>query len=187
MSMTSAQRILAAERRQKALELRKRGMLLKEIAAELGVHTASARRIISDAMKAMAEAGSESFADMRDQELADLHLLEEELMDKFFAREPQNRLEILDRILKIKERRAKLTGIDAPTKTETKSLTFGIDLNNATTPELIGLARKLGVTIPAGLLEVYDGSTEEGAVRCLESTDNPSVETSEELAGGCPD
>lgn len=149
MSMTSAQRLEAAERRKRALELRKQGKLLREIAVELGIHPSSARRIIYEAMTNLDDSSKQDAAELRHEELADLYLLEEELMAKFFGGSAS--LEVLDRIIKIKERRAKLTGIDAPVRSETKNLTLGFNFDSATTEELVELAKLYGVRIPDSL------------------------------------
>lgn len=148
---TSAQKIEIAERRALALELRRQKKTFIEIGELLGVHPSSARRIVWEAISNLGENAQENAAKMRDQEVADLGVLEETLME----RAAEGNMDAMDRVLKIKERRAKLMGLDAPAKTESKSTTvvYGVNLDEANRDELIAMARQLEIPIPAELLE----------------------------------
>ena len=102
--------IEALDKTSRALELRKGGATYASIASELGYTSAGgAHNAVSRALKkTLKEPANE------------VRILELERLDALLgAMWPhKNRPEMLDRILKIMERRAKLLGLDAPTKSE---------------------------------------------------------------------
>lgn len=102
----------AAERRVRALELRKAGIGYRTIGAQLGVSEAQAHRDVQSALSALRELELAEADDLRRLEL-------ERLDDAMLAIYPQVKRGnhgAIDRLLRIMERRAKLTGIDAPAR-----------------------------------------------------------------------
>ncbi len=103
-------RYAAAERRKQALELRKSGATYQVIADQLGYKTRdSARKAIYSALKDITR---ESAEDVRTLEIARL----DALMLALWPKARQGNETSVDRILRIMERRAKLIGLDSPTK-----------------------------------------------------------------------
>lgn len=104
----------AVERRAHALELRKRGMSYRQIGQELGVSRNTAHKYVTaelDELRAETRASAEQLRD-----------LELERLDQYLAR-LQPKIEDGDEkaiatALRVQERRAKLTGLDAPQRTE---------------------------------------------------------------------
>jgi len=104
----------AVERRAQALELRKRGMSYRQIGQELGVSRNTAHKYVTaelDELRAETRASAEQLRD-----------LELERLDQYLAR-LQPKIDDGDEkaiatALRVQERRAKLTGLDAPQRTE---------------------------------------------------------------------
>jgi predicted transcriptional regulator len=104
----------AAERRAKALELRKQGMSYREIGRALGVSRTAAHKYVTkelDAIRAETRASAEQ-----------LREIELERLDRYLAALEPKIVEGDDKAiataLRVMERRAKLTGLDAPQRSE---------------------------------------------------------------------
>ncbi len=122
-----------AERRRRALQLRQAGASLTQIGEHLGVSESRACRIVQDALAAVVR---EPADEVRQLELARLDQLWVEatkvlrrthitVSNGRVAIDPRTEqpleddgpvLNAIDRLLKIQERRAKLLGLDAPSK-----------------------------------------------------------------------
>ncbi len=105
--------VLAAERRVKALELRKLGFTYRKIGEQLGFTEAAAHKSVTNALRELNEQGAETAAEVRRLEL--------ERLDDWLVRvakemQGDNALGAVDRGLRLMARRAKLLGLDAPTK-----------------------------------------------------------------------
>jgi hypothetical protein len=120
---TKGQREQAAERRLKAFELRKAGASFRQIGRELGVSEAQAHRDIMQAL--------ETLAKLTEPEVQHLRMIELQRLDEMQARlwplithteiNPVTGMRVpkpdqfaIDRVIRIMERRARLSGIDAP-------------------------------------------------------------------------
>ena len=104
----------AVERRAQALELRKRGMSYRQIGQELGVSRNTAHKYVTAELDELRAETRVSAEQLRDLEL--------ERLDQYLAR-LQPKIEDGDEkaiatALRVQERRAKLTGLDAPQRTE---------------------------------------------------------------------
>jgi len=103
-------RARAAERRSKALELRKAGASYRQIGAQLDVSMAQAHRDVTRAIANLAKL-SEGDAEA-------LRILEEQRLDGLFlsvwSQARAGDLQAIDRCLRIMARRAKLMGLNAP-------------------------------------------------------------------------
>jgi hypothetical protein len=109
----SATRIKAMEDQQKALELRRMAKGYQEIADALSIGLATAHRYVKAAM-ADARAQITAQADeLRAEELSRL----DGMLAGLWPRARRGEAVAVDRVLKIGERRAKLLGLDAPTRT----------------------------------------------------------------------
>jgi hypothetical protein len=102
-------RVKAHERKLQALELRKKRASYREIGRVLGVSAQAAWKLVN---KALIETIQDPADDVRRIELESLDQLEMRLWQN--AADPA----VVDRILKIKETRAKYLGLYAPTRTE---------------------------------------------------------------------
>jgi len=108
-SKTSQRRIEAADKQRQALELRARGVGFSKIASELGYRSASGafRAVAAGLRKTLQEPA----AQLRSLEVERLARLETVL----WARLPSN-INAADKLLRVWERRAKLLGLDEPTR-----------------------------------------------------------------------
>ena len=109
---TSPRALVALQRQQQAVELRRSGRSYREIARQVGIGVASAHRLVAGAMADVRSAVAEDIVELRALELSRLDGLTVALWPK--AR--RGELPAVDRVLKIMERRAKLLGLDAPVK-----------------------------------------------------------------------
>ena len=102
----------ATLRRAKALLLRKAGMTYEQIGEMMGCTRQNAHQLVTKALQEIRIKG--------EQDAEEIKLLELERLDTFFMGLWQNakkgNVQALDRALKIMERRAKLLGLDAPSK-----------------------------------------------------------------------
>lgn len=109
-SKTSKNRLTAVDRQAKALALRKAGIGYQEIAAELGyAGPAGAYKAIQTALRKTIQ---EPADEVRSLELARL----DSMLRAIWTRILDGNDYAIDRGLKIMERRAKMLGLDAPTK-----------------------------------------------------------------------
>lgn len=103
-----------AERRVKAFDLRKKGKNYREIAKELSVSPAT---IVLDVKAVMKELQKDQLREAADYKALELDRLE--TLQAVMWNDAENGDQgAVDRVLRIMERRAKLLGLDAPTKTE---------------------------------------------------------------------
>jgi hypothetical protein len=114
-SKAGRERLTAAERKAKAVEMRKLGFTYQKIGDELGVTLSAAHKMVTTALQELNEKAAEGAAEVRRLEL--------ERLDEWqvrIAKEAQsgNTLGAIDRGLRIQARRAKLLGLDAPVRME---------------------------------------------------------------------
>lgn len=100
----------AAERRVKALDLRKRGASYRAIGAQLHVSEAQAHRDVAAALGALAKLEHASAAEYRSMELERLDLALLALAPKLAAGDPQ----IVNAWVRVSESRRRLLGLDQP-------------------------------------------------------------------------
>ena len=105
---TAPSKIPAAARREKALELRAKGMSIRAIAGKLGVSKSQVQRDIEKELQAAAEGRKKIAGLIIDLELAKLDALEKKAWEHITDGE----LSAIDRVLRSMERRAKLLGLD---------------------------------------------------------------------------
>lgn len=109
---TSQRTIEAQERRAKAVQLRRMGWSYSRIANQLGMTKSSVHKAVTKALTETQQALDVEADTLRAQELERL----DELQSHIWIEASKGNLKAVDRILKIIERRAKLLGLDAPTK-----------------------------------------------------------------------
>lgn len=111
-SATSGQVLRGLEREVACLELRKSGLSYRAIAAQLNISKSGAHNAIVRALGRLNAKNAE--------ETRDLRMLEAERLDDLLGNLWPNRQRpiYVDRILRIMERRARLFGLDAPTRAE---------------------------------------------------------------------
>jgi len=116
---TSAPRITAAERRLKALDLRKKGFSYTQIGTKLGCSRQTACRYVISELEVLADKCREEAARVRDLEL---QRLDELYLVAWKAIAEGSDLGAIDRCLRIMERRAKLLGLDAAQKVDVNGI-----------------------------------------------------------------
>jgi len=109
-SKTSQRRLEAFERGCQALELRKQGLSYTEIGAQLGLTKTGAYKSI---MRALKRTMQEPADELRQIEGARLDTAQSAIWDKVKGGD----VLAIDRFVRISERRSKLFGLDAPTRT----------------------------------------------------------------------
>lgn len=125
-SLTSSRRAKTADNEARALTMRLAGETYRQIGEQLGVTTAAAYKMVRRVLDRTRKAADESAAELRqlEQERLDALLL------ALWKPATQGNQGAVDRVLRIMERRAKLLGLDAPTKTDVTSggqaLTFHV-------------------------------------------------------------
>lgn len=102
----------SVERRDRALNLRLAGASYAQIGRELDIPRATAYKTVQTALQEIRDNYRETATEVMGVELARLDALTVMLWKKAAGGEPA----ATDRILRIMERRAKLLGLDAPTK-----------------------------------------------------------------------
>ena len=109
---TIAAPVTRAERRERALALRREGMAYPEIAKALGVALATAHGDVQGAMLEIKDRQLAHAECLRAAELERLGALDEAIL----ADALRGQLTAIDRSLRISERRSKLLGLDSPTR-----------------------------------------------------------------------
>lgn len=132
-------------RRMKAIELRQRGKSYPEIARELGCSIALAYSDVNYRLKQIIAEEKEATEDLRQLELDRLDKLADGIWDTAIA----GNLDAIETYLKIQSRRAKLTGLDAPTKVE---VTPGANVR--TREEIYNRVRELNKRLAAAGVKV---------------------------------
>lgn len=102
---TGAVQIAAAERRAKALELRKAGLTYEQIGQTLGVTTRRAGYIVKDALEALTREPAQAVIDL---ELARL----DSMVRGLWADARAGDVQAVDRVVRIMDRRARYLGLD---------------------------------------------------------------------------
>lgn len=122
-SKTARTRVIAAERREQALELRKQGYSYREIGTRIGVSGPSVHRIVTTALQEIGLKCASSAEENRQLELEKLDRLERQLNEQIAgtadALLPPRMVDIhkaMELLLKVASRRARLLGLDAPTR-----------------------------------------------------------------------
>lgn len=118
----------AVARAAQMLELRKAGMTYDRIGEALGVSKQAVHKSVTKALREITSKAAESAEEIRNLELIRL----DAMLAGLWAQAARGNLGAIDRALKIAERRAKITGIDAPTKI-TPTNKDGDDLEPAAT------------------------------------------------------
>lgn len=140
--------INAAERRQRALDLRKAALSYRAIGKALGVSEFQAHTDVKTALAELKELEHESAEELRSIELERLDAMQAVMQQKALKGDAG----AVDRVLRIMERRAKLLGMDAPVKQEITGKDGGaIEINGVTSEQhdraLSTLADALGTLL----------------------------------------
>jgi DNA-binding CsgD family transcriptional regulator len=111
-SKARARRIQTVQNQEKAVELRKRGLTYRAIAQQLGMSAPAVHKAVLKAMRAVRVKQDQDAEIVKTMELENLDRLQ---LAAWPGAMEGNHL-LIDKILKVMERRAKLMGLDAPTK-----------------------------------------------------------------------
>ncbi len=112
MSRSQSRALVAAERRARALQLRKEGASFNDIGAELGMSRSAAHKTVQRGLAELTRLAEGEADELRAMELARL----DALLNAVWPAATDGDLPAVDRALKIGERRARLLGLDAPVK-----------------------------------------------------------------------
>lgn len=132
---TTPDRVEAAEKRKRAVELRKLHYSYEEIAEELCLSRTTVRDYVAKEMELLRKETAEQVQEMRDMELKRL----DELLKSWFPLAKAGDEKAAGIVLKAQERRAKLVGLDAPVKQELTGKDGGAIKTVSTTADLSGL------------------------------------------------
>ena len=116
-SKTSSRRSQAAEREKKAFALRMAGATYEQIGAQLGVTTGAAYKMVKRVLERTRRETDELADELRRLEVERLDALTLTLWKQATA----GNFGAVDRVLRVMERRARLLGLDAPTKQDVTS------------------------------------------------------------------
>ena len=114
INRTSAKKLNAQDKREQAVELRKRRMSYAEIGKEIGVSRQRACKMVFEEMEKAAAERTKQAGVLIDIELAELDAAAEEAWQH--VREGSE--SAIDRVLRINESRRKLLGLDGALKVE---------------------------------------------------------------------
>ena len=168
---TATTAIERAERRSRAVDLRREGLTLMEVANELGVSVYTAWNDIQTAVRDIPKEEADL---LRRQEADRLDNLQRAVWDDAIAGD----LHAVDRVLKIIERRCRLLGLDAPTRIECPAA--DLDLG-AAVRDLVAAARGNIVEGGGWAVDVVAGALERGPGK---SRDEDFIDyTADELKG----
>jgi hypothetical protein len=117
-SKASATKIDAAQRRIQALNFRLQGLTYREIGEAMGFSEARAHKIVTTELRRLNDKRSELATEQRKLDAARLDTMLKTLWPAVLKGKP----EVIDRALSIMQRRAKLYGLDAPTRQELGNL-----------------------------------------------------------------
>lgn len=111
---TSKRTILAAERRVRAMELRREGKSYSKIGTELGCTAQRAHKIVTEELQKVRDKLTEETSEVKTLELQRL----DDLFVVAHTEAEAGNLPAIDRCLRIMERRSRLLGLDMPEKME---------------------------------------------------------------------
>lgn len=124
-SALSARKLTAAERREKAVEMRKRGARFADIAKELGMSVSAAHKTVQVALRDALDKANLDAAEMRELEAQRLDTRELRIntaIHKAMSAADYNLVARLDAQLdRIAQRRARLFGLDEPERHDVTS------------------------------------------------------------------
>lgn len=149
---TIAAAIERSERRSRAVHLRREGLTLREVAAELGVSVYTAW---DDTQSAVRDIPKEEADLLRQQEADRLDALQRAVWEAAIAGD----LHAVDRVLKIIERRCRLLGLDAPARIEYPATDLDLD---AAVRDLVAASRGTAVDGKGWAVEMVAGALERG-------------------------
>jgi transposase len=108
------------ERRAQVAQLLTRHHTYREMAQQLGVSHSTIGEDVKVIRERWRERACTDYADLLAEEMAKLDLLEREILPKALSGGPEGgvNLRAVDRVLAIRDRRARMLGLDAPSKVE---------------------------------------------------------------------
>lgn len=116
-SPNSPKRSLSADRRMNALEMRKSGSTYEKIGDALGISSQAAYQHVVKALQAIREKTNEAADEVRTLEITRI----DTMIGVLWPRVLKGDYLAMDRVIKLMERRSKMLGLDAPTKSDITS------------------------------------------------------------------
>ena len=123
VNRNSAKKARRLDAQIKALELRRMGKGYVEIATALDISKSQAHRLVQDGLEDAREQVESSAVELKAEEVSRL----DAMLAGLWPDARKGHLGSIDRVLRIMERRAKLLGLDAPTKHATTDPTGEIE------------------------------------------------------------
>lgn len=174
---TTPPRLERAHMITQVVQLRQQGKKIKEIAGQLGISAATVYNYLIEAMTELALARQQSSEEYLERDWAATDLL----LEKYLPLAASGNDKAFEKVMALLERRAKYRGLDAPTKTEQRSIVFG---DRFLTKEELQVAlvnklreRRACLGLDSQAQEVVHDGTENGA------TDPDLQETAEDSRG----
>jgi AcrR family transcriptional regulator len=124
-----------------ALKLRSEGLTYREVAERLGINTSTAYRRVENALRAIPADGVDEMRQLEGERLDKLHAA-------LWDRALEGDLQAIDRLLTISNRRAKLFGLDAPTRQVN-------ELQSFSTAEINAEVRRLELLLQTNERDLY--------------------------------
>jgi hypothetical protein len=113
-SKTSRKSLIAEEKRQKAIDLRRLGCTYREIADQIGASPGYSFKLVTQALKRIRQETNEIAEDARTLELERL----DNLWRYAYQAVINGDVAAIDKAVKVMDRRARLLGLDAPSRQE---------------------------------------------------------------------
>ena len=111
--MPRVPKALTADRELKAIELRKAGLTYEQIGAAVGISHEGARKAVLRVLSRLVAFTHEEATALREIQLLRIN----DMRKSVWAQARTGHLASIDRVIRLDEREAKLTGIDAPERT----------------------------------------------------------------------
>jgi len=138
---TSKQNLEAAERRNRVLDMRLLGASLRQIAKKVNCSHETVRLDLQRALRELHEEQTDKMEHLRGLELSRLDLAWQAIANKVL----EGDLAAIDRFVKLSERRAKLLGMDEPTKISLPVNGLG-DMTNEDLQRIVAARQGTGVS-----------------------------------------
>lgn len=148
MNKEASRKLVAAERKVDILRMRREGHTFEEIGEKLGISRQRAGQVVVEELTKLSseiEAEARIAAVMESERLDNLTRI-------LYPKATKGNLQAIDRLLKVMERRARLFGLDAPSRIDSRVLSGSLPDG-----ELLALADRYGLSLSPELRSELEG------------------------------
>lgn len=114
VSQTATKKVIAVDKQQQALELRKGGLSYQQISSYMGCSKGYAYKLVKKGLEELTDKVRNSADELRELENSRLDML----WSKAYSTARNGDMQAVNTCIKISERRAKLNGLDSPTRSD---------------------------------------------------------------------